>query len=73
MYQLNIFFEFAVFEAFNPKFSLIINNFPNNCLPKICISFINLLTFYGVSQKILHCDLRIPESRELFPGLLIAP
>ena len=34
------------------------------------ILFIKLLNFHVVSQKILYCDLRIPESQELFPGLV---
>ena len=64
-------FEFVVFEALNPTFSLKINNLPNNCLPKICILSIKLSNFHGVLQKIIHCDLRIPKSRELYPGLVL--
>ena len=33
--------------------------------------FSKLSKFHGTSQKILHCDLRIPESRESFPGLML--
>ena len=45
MNQLNIFFEFVVFEALNPKFSSKIKNLSNNFLFKICILFIKLSTF----------------------------
>ena len=31
--------------------------------------FIKLSTFHGVPQTIFHCNLRIPESQELYPGL----
>ena len=69
MNQSKISFEFGVFEALNPKKSLKINNLPNKFLPKICILFMKLSVFFSVSQIILHCDLRIPESQNLFSGL----
>ena len=32
--------------------------------------YVKLSNLYGVLQKILYCDIRIPESQELFTGLL---
>ena len=69
MNQSNTFCELWVFEASIPKFSLKVNNQPNKFLPKIRIFYIKLSNFYGVSQKILLLDLRIPESQDLFRGL----
>ena len=68
MNQSNIFFEFGVSDAIFPKFSLKCNNLPINFF-RTYISYSKMVEIYGVSQKILQCDFRIPESRELFPGL----
>ena len=69
MNESNIFFEFGVFKVLFPIF--LVENQQNAWSISFQISILPIKqsNFYGVPQKILHCDIRIPESQKLFPGL----